>query len=95
LDNRIRRHLGKKKKIYWHIDYLLKNANIVNVFYKEGKKRYECNIAKSLDENLNKIIGFGSSDCNCESHLFFGTYDDINKTIHILNMNQYLIDAKS
>ena len=46
LEPRIKRHLKKNKKFHWHIDYLLDHASIISVFYKEGKKREECNIAK-------------------------------------------------
>lgn len=95
LESRIKRHLRKQKKIHWHIDYLLKKANIVNVFYKENEKRYECNIVQSLNKNLNEIFGFGCSDCNCKSHLFFGSFKQIIKIVTDLKMNQYPIDGKS
>jgi len=72
LEKRIARHLGKTKQKFWHIDHLLDNAHveIVKVFHKEAEKPEECKIAKHIGKIGVPVKGFGSSDCNCESHLF-------------------------
>ena len=72
LEKRINRHLRKKKRKFWHIDYLLDNdvAKIVKVFFKEANNAEECKIAKVIGERSEPIAGFGCSDCNCQSHLF-------------------------
>ena len=95
LDQRIQRHIRKQKKIYWHIDYLLNHAKIVNVFYKQSEAKEECFIAKTLEKKLSIISGFGCSDCACKSHLFYGPYEVIKNAIVNLEMKQYLINAKS
>ena len=95
LDQRIQRHLRKQKKIHWHIDYLLNRTKIVNVFYKQSKIREECFIAKTLERELSSIPGFGCRDCECKSHLFYGSYEEIKNAISNLEMKQYLINAKS
>ena len=94
LDQRIQRHLRKQKKTHWHIDYLLNHAKIVNVFYKQSEVKKECFIAKTLEKELSITPGFGCSDCTCKSHLFYGSYKTIKKTIANLEMKQYLINAK-
>jgi Uri superfamily endonuclease len=69
---RIERHLVKKKKIFWHIDYLLSSndAKIKQIWITNKIK--ECNIAQFLYKKGYSFINrFGSSDCNCRSHLFF------------------------
>ena len=73
LEQRIRRHLRKKKQKFWHIDYLLSSgaARIVKVFFKEAKKTEECTVAKTICLKNKPILGFGCSDCKCESHLFY------------------------
>lgn len=76
LEGRINRHLRENKKFHWHIDYLLSETEIVDVFYKESKIKEECEIAKNFSE-LESIKGFGCSDCKCKSHLFYGKYDKI------------------
>jgi len=73
LESRIKRHFSKRKKKFWHIDFLLSKdcANIKGFFWKMSKYREECKIAKKLEKVcICKIPNFGSSDCRCESHLF-------------------------
>jgi len=71
LEPRIKRHLMKKKPLFWHIDYLLDNSatEILKVFAKEADRLEECIIARMLKGEGEAIEGFGSSDCNCTSHL--------------------------
>ncbi len=72
LEKRIERHFSREKKLKWHIDYLLKHAEIEEVWIKENaEKREECNTAKAFAKNFSFIPKFGASDCSCESHLFF------------------------
>ena len=72
MEQRIRRHLRREKRIFWHIDYLLNSdaARIVKVLHKQADKAEECAIAKALGERGASINGFGCSDCKCKSHLF-------------------------
>ncbi len=71
LEKRVGRHLRKNKKKKWHIDYLLEEGKIEEIFYRESDRKEECNIARILSKKFNFIPGFGSSDCKCRSHLFF------------------------
>ena len=72
LEQRIKRHLRKEKRKFWHIDYLLDNnaAKIIEVLFKKPNKTEECKTARSISERNKPIDGFGCSDCNCKSHLF-------------------------
>ena len=71
LDARITRHLSQEKKIHWHIDYLLKQATIENIYYKITTEKEECAIAQTLAKKLDNIPHFGSTDCTCKSHLYY------------------------
>ncbi|MFX1392912.1 MAG: DUF123 domain-containing protein [Promethearchaeota archaeon] len=76
LENRIKRHLRfpEQKKNHWHIDYLLENneAKIIKIWLIPNKKKLECVLAKELIEVSGVYIkNFGSSDCNCKSHLIY------------------------
>jgi Uri superfamily endonuclease len=73
LEQRIKRHLRKEKRKFWHIDYLLSRsaAKIVKVFFKEAEKTEECVVAKTIGRKNTSIFGFGCSDCKCKSHLFY------------------------
>jgi Uri superfamily endonuclease len=87
LEQRINRHLGKEKKKFWHIDYLLDNdaAKIIKVFVKKANKLEECKTAKAICKKNKPISGFGSSDCNCKSHLFhIEEYRFLQKTMQVL-----------
>ena len=72
MEQRIRRHLRREKRIFWHIDYLLNSgaARIVKVLHKQADKAEECAIANAIAERGETIGGFGCSDCKCRSHLF-------------------------
>ncbi len=71
-EQRVKRHLRKNKKVFWHIDYFLanKHAKICKVLCKIGDKSEECVIAKELAKQGEVIQGFGCSDCRCHGHLF-------------------------
>lgn len=73
LEQRITRHLSKDKSIYWHIDYILdnKNVGINRIYILKTSAKKECNIAKLVGESGEPVQKFGSSDCNCVSHLLF------------------------
>lgn len=71
LESRIKRHLSPDKRIHWHIDYLLQNSTIERVIFGEYEKKKECKIARQMSADFPSIEKFGSSDCNCESHLFY------------------------
>jgi len=72
IESRCRRHLKKKKALRWHIDYLRKEVEIVEIFAIPSKRKKECEIAKKILRKADNFIPeFGSSDCNCKSHLFY------------------------
>lgn len=71
LESRIKRHLSSKKKLHWHIDYLLKKATVSDVIYNESTKKVECELSQYISSNSKGISDFGCSDCDCESHLYY------------------------
>jgi len=76
LDRRIERHLRAEKKLHWHIDYLLKHGSVISVYTYKGNKSAECKLSRIVSKRKDVIVpvkGFGSSDCACESHLYFIT----------------------
>lgn len=72
LEQRVGRHLGKNKQLFWHIDYLLNDSatEISKVFVKNAARIEECAVADSLKAEGDPVKRFGSSDCKCGSHLF-------------------------
>ena len=74
IPQRVNRHLREKKRVHWHIDYLLQYARIVEVWYLETENRVECLFAQAasgLPQAKVLVPGFGSSDCRCPAHLIY------------------------
>jgi sugar fermentation stimulation protein A len=74
LSARINRHLRPDKQLHWHIDYLLRFVDILEVWYISSDRRLECilcNEARTLSGSEDVAPGFGSSDCRCLSHLLY------------------------
>lgn len=76
LENRIKRHISNlnDKKIFWHIDYLLKNKKcvITHIYLIPSIMRLECIISEEISNNSDNLVrDFGSSDCRCPSHLYY------------------------
>ena len=73
IERRVSRHLGKRKRNFWHIDYFLSNCyvSIYSLYCINSDKKIECDIAGIIKKIAIPVKGFGSSDCKCESHLFF------------------------
>ncbi len=71
---RIDRHLRSRKKIFWHIDYLLEKGKIEEVWVRQ-QYLGECLTAARAKTHLSSPVaavkGFGSSDCRCSGHLVY------------------------
>lgn len=73
MTKRIARHLRKKKKKFWHIDYLLQYAEVKKVWTSDI---IEEKMAALLSEKMEiPVIRFGSSDVKSKSHLFYDGKD--------------------
>ena len=69
---RIERHGRRRKPLRWHIDYLSAKARMLGVIIVPGSRRQECGLARKVAALHPRIVlGFGSSDCGCEGHLFY------------------------
>ncbi len=72
LSKRIARHGRKRKKNYWHIDYLTAEAAKVTPVPIVTGDSLECDLAAHIKEVAeNQVKGFGSSDCKCAGHLYY------------------------
>ena len=85
---RILRHLRRDKRLFWHIDYLLKYARVIAIYTIRSPQKLECKIAQQfMARNIPYVPRFGSSDCQCRSHLFrIGELDIIDKILSDLNL---------
>jgi len=72
LKSRLARHYRRRKNLRWHVDYLREKAEITAVLPIRTSLDIECSLARDLkNQSDGEIEGFGSSDCNCKSHLFY------------------------
>ena len=74
LSGRLGHHLRSEKKLHWHIDYLLREVEVVQIWYAFGQLKLECTwnaIVGDLPGAMSSTPGFGASDCRCSSHLTY------------------------
>jgi sugar fermentation stimulation protein A len=97
IDARVGRHMKRRKKLRWHIDYLLKKAEVLCVLATPASsKDIECRMAASLMRCEGAVIPvprFGSSDCKCPSHLIYLGDGDIEWAAESVSMQLSLLDG--
>lgn len=89
LTKRIERHKRNRKTLHWHIDYLREKAPIHATFTIRSSERLECELAGAIKKITDiEVPRFGSSDCNCTTHLY-GMKEDPLKCINFQNLLLY------
>jgi Uri superfamily endonuclease len=74
LHARLAHHLEPTGRPHWHIDYLRAHTKPQEVWFCYDGIRWECPWADCFRRMRGASVplkGFGSSDCQCGSHLFF------------------------
>ncbi len=87
LSQRMERHRRIIKRHHWHIDYLRSAAEFHAALPIRASEDLECKVAQAISAIASwNIKGFGSSDCDCDSHLFWMAEDPLNTRpfIHLL-----------
>lgn len=72
MEARVLRHFSEDKKLHWHIDYLLEAGEAIGFALFPCEERIECvlnDFVSRLPGSIDPVKGFGSSDCDCFSHL--------------------------
>jgi len=71
--SRVARHLAREKRKRWHIDWLSTQPGAVPIAVADTTLTgLECRIAAALSIGADRRVdGFGCSDCECESHLYY------------------------
>jgi len=86
IQGRIKGHLGRRSRSFWHIDYLLNadGCDIQAIIYSETTRDLECEVNRLIQEMAYAafpVRGFGSSDCGCLSHLLYLPGYQINQAL--------------
>jgi Uri superfamily endonuclease len=73
LSKRIQHYFKPIQRPHWHIDTLIPVFSLTALWLFPSPTRQECQIARLLSHipGISYIRGFGSTDCNCLSHLFY------------------------
>lgn len=71
---RLAHHEKVSERPRWHIDYLRAHTKIDQVWYSQGTRcrehQWACAMRTVRGASM-PMAGFGVSDCQCESHLYF------------------------
>lgn len=91
---RLERHRRKRKKLFWHIDYLRERADFIAAVPFRGTLTRGCVIAGALKHISDwSITSFGSSDCSCASHLFGMNKNPLTSSLFIQMLLHFRIDV--
>lgn len=74
LSARIRHHRKIAARPHWHIDYLRARCDLIEVWFSASPVHKEHSWAEAVARMRGARIplqGFGSSDCDCRTHLFW------------------------
>lgn len=70
LESRLRRHFSSPDNLHWHIDYFSRVAEPVYWIAFPLDSSFECVLSECASDAGEAVSGFGSSDCDCDSHLY-------------------------
>ena len=74
LHARLRHHASRTPRPHWHVDHLRRAADLLEAWVCVSGRRLEHRLARLLPRAVGvrpHLARFGSSDCSCETHLFF------------------------
>jgi len=99
IEGRKERHLGKRNRNFWHIDYLLsaRSCRIQAFIYSETARDLECKVNRRVQELSHAtfpVRGFGSSDCICPAHLLHSTDYQIDQALTVVGNAYRLLGLK-
>ncbi|WP_297420305.1 DUF123 domain-containing protein [Thermococcus sp.] len=70
LEKRVKRHFSKEKRLHWHIDYLLKEAELLRAYLIPSKDRLEERLSLEVSRFGQPVEGFGAGDVRVSTNLY-------------------------
>ena len=70
LERRVARHFSKEKKLHWHVDYLLKEAELLRAYLIPGEERLEERLSLEVSRFGEPVKGFGAGDLRLNTNLY-------------------------
>lgn len=79
LERRVERHFRRNKKLHWHIDFLLREGELLRAYLIPSGERLEEKLSIEVSKYGEPVEGFGASDIGVSSNLyrFDGEPDDL------------------
>ncbi|NJE07908.1 DUF123 domain-containing protein [Thermococcus sp. M39] len=71
LEKRVERHFKKDKKLHWHIDFLLKEAELLRAYLIPSDAKIEEELSREVAKFGKPVKGFGASDLRIGSNLHY------------------------
>ncbi len=92
LEHRVARHLRKDKVLRWHIDYLTTISVDSHAYVSYPDYIDECELARAAVGSgmIPSVRGFGSSDCDCYTHLFRMEGNSLEQFLASTKMEPYV-----
>ena len=70
LEKRVARHFSKEKKLHWHIDYLLREAELLRAYLIPSEERLEERLSLEVSRFGEPVEGFGAGDVKVSTNLY-------------------------
>ncbi|AHL22588.1 GIY-YIG nuclease family protein [Thermococcus nautili] len=70
LEKRVARHFRREKKLHWHIDYLLKEAELLRAYLIPSEVKLEEELSREVSKFGEPVPGFGAGDVKVSTNLY-------------------------
>jgi len=70
LKKRVARHFRREKKLHWHIDYLLKEAELLRAYLIPSEVKLEEDLSREVSKFGEPVPGFGAGDVRVSTNLY-------------------------
>ncbi|WP_324736155.1 DUF123 domain-containing protein [Thermococcus sp. SY098] len=71
LEKRVERHFRKDKNLHWHVDFLLKESELLRAYLIPSDAKIEEKLSMEVSKFGKPIKGFGASDLRIGSNLYY------------------------
>jgi len=84
LGKRVERHFKKDKKLHWHIDFLLKESELLRAYLIPSDTKIEEKLSREVSKFGKPVKRFGASDLKINSNLYYFKDEPDNLLIDVL-----------
>lgn len=70
LEKRVARHFRREKRLHWHIDFLLREAELLRAYLIPSEERLEETLSVAVSRYGEPVEGFGAGDVKVRTNLY-------------------------